>query len=253
MADKSAIEWTDATWNPTTGCTKVSQGCKHCYAETLARRLQRMGSRNYANGFALTLQPHMLDVPTHWRQPRRIFVNSMSDVFHKDVPDAYVAQIFDVMERADWHIYQLLTKRPERLAHFVRTRYGGAPTPEHIWVGTSVEDARVVGRVAHLQSAPATVRFLSCEPLIGPLHDLDLTGIHWVIVGGESGRRHRPLDPEWVRDIRQQCRATRVPFFFKQWGGLTPKSGGRQLDGRTWDQMPRAPRLALRLEPALLA
>lgn len=238
MGDKSAIEWTDATWNPTTGCTKVSQGCKHCYAETLAMRLQKMGSRNYANGFQLTLQPHMLEVPARWRQPRRIFVNSMSDVFHKDVPDTYVAQIFEVMERADWHIYQLLTKRPERLARFIRTRYAGTPAPAHIWLGTSVEDGRVVGRIAHLQDAPATVRFLSCEPLLGPLPDLDLSGIHWVIVGGESGRRHRPMDPSWVREIRSQCRAARIPFFFKQWGGPVAKSGGRTLDGRTWDQQP---------------
>jgi protein gp37 len=239
VADKSKIEWTDATWNPTTGCTKVSQGCKNCYAETLARRLQRMGSRNYANGFALALQPHMLEVPIHWRQPRRIFVNSMSDVFHEDVPDVYVAQIFEVMERADWHIYQLLTKRPERLARFVRARYGGATPPSHIWLGTSVEDARVVSRIRYLQNTPATVRFLSCEPLIGPLPELDLDGIHWVIVGGESGRRHRPMDPAWVRDIRRQCRARRVPFFFKQWGGAVSKSGGRILDGRTWNQQPR--------------
>ena len=241
MGDKSAIEWTDATWNPTTGCTKVSQGCRHCYAETLARRLQRMGSRNYADGFKLTLQPHMLDLPTRWRQPRRIFVNSMSDVFHKDVPDEYVSQIFDVMERADWHVYQLLTKRPERLARFVRARYGGALAPAHIWLGTSVEDARVVGRIGHLQTAPATIRFLSCEPLLGPLADLDLTGIHWVIVGGESGPRHRPMQVTWVRDIRRQCRAARVPFFFKQWGGRISKSGGRTLDGRTWDQQPKMP------------
>ncbi len=242
MADNSAIEWTDATWNPTTGCSKVSQGCKNCYAETLARRLQRMGSRNYANGFALTLQPHMLEVPIHWRQPRRIFVNSMSDVFHKDVPDSYVGQIFDVMECASWHIYQLLTKRPERLARFVRARYGGAPAPAHIWLGTSVEDARVAGRIRHLQRTPAIVRFLSCEPLLGPLDDLDLSDIHWVIVGGESGRRHRFMDPEWVRAIRRQCHQNSVPFFFKQWGGAVSKSGGRVLDGRTWDQQPVMPR-----------
>jgi protein gp37 len=241
VADKSAIEWTDATWNPTTGCTKVSQGCKNCYAETLARRLQRMGSRNYANGFALTLQPHMLDLPTHWRQPRRIFVNSMSDVFHEDVPDDYVSRIFEVMERADWHVYQLLTKRPERLARFVRARYANAPAPAHIWLGTSVEDGRVVDRIRNLRDAPATVRFLSCEPLLGPLLDLDLTGIHWVIVGGESGRRRRPIDAEWVREIRRQCLSARVPFFFKQWGGPVSKSGGRILDGRTWDQQPRMP------------
>jgi protein gp37 len=251
MADQSPIEWTDATWNPTTGCTKVSAGCKYCYAETLARRLQAMGSRNYAQGFALTLQPHMLTLPLQWPGRRRIFVNSMSDLFHQGVPDAYVDQIFEVMERADWHVYQLLTKRPLRLAAYLARRYGDGRAPAHIWVGTSVEDARVRNRIDALRAAPAEVRFLSCEPLLGPLDDLDLTGIHWLIVGGESGKRHRPMQQEWVRSIRAQCRAARVPFFFKQWGGRTFRSGGRLLDGKTWDAMPAFPRLPTSATAAL--
>lgn len=239
VADHSRIEWTDATWNPTTGCSKVSQGCKNCYAETLAKRLQKMGSSNYRNAFRLTLQPHMLKLPLHWRTPRHVFVNSMSDLFHQDVPNAYLDEVFNVMERANWHVFQVLTKRPTRMAGYVRTRYGDASAPGHMWLGTSVEDASVVDRVDELRGVPAQVRFLSCEPLIGPLDRLDLRGIAWVIVGGESGRRHRPVDPQWVRDIRRQCRAARVPFFFKQWGGSTSKSGGRTLDGRTYAEMPR--------------
>jgi protein gp37 len=241
LADQSPIEWTDATWNPTTGCTKVSAGCKFCYAETLAHRLQAMGSRNYAAGFDLTLQPHMLAIPLRWPGRRRIFVNSMSDVFHKNVPDDYIDQIFKVMETASWHVYQLLTKRPHRLATYLERRYGPDAAPEHIWVGTSVEDQRVLGRVSELRAAPARVRFLSCEPLLGPLPDIDLSDIHWVIVGGESGRRHRPMERQWVRQIRLQCRKARVPFFFKQWGGRTYRSGGRVLDGQTWDAMPPFP------------
>lgn len=238
MGDKSAIEWTDATWNPVTGCTKVSAGCKYCYAERLAKRLQLMGNYNYRNAFRLTLQPHMLELPLRWRQGRRIFVNSMSDLWHHDVPDAYIDRVFEIMERADWHIYQVLTKRPERMASYVSGRYADC-APAHIWLGTSIEDARVIERVEHLRATPARVRFLSCEPLIGPLEHLDLRGLHWVIVGGESGRHHRPIRPEWVRRIRDQCAETGACFFFKQWGGATSKSGGRTLDGRTWDDMPR--------------
>lgn len=243
MGDKSAIEWTDASWNPVTGCSKVSAGCKNCYAETLAKRLRAMGVVNYRNGFRLTLQPHMLELPKRWRQPRRIFVNSMSDVFHDQVPDYYVDLIFDAMEEAEWHIYQLLTKRPERMAEYVARRYGDDGAPTHIWLGTSVEDERVLDRVRHLRATPAVIRFLSCEPLLGPLSHLDLTDIDWVIVGGESGRRHRPFDLAWAREIRDNCRRARVPFFFKQVGGRTPKSGGRMLDGRTWDQIPKIPRI----------
>jgi len=239
MADKSRIEWTDATWNPTTGCTKVSPGCKNCYAEQLALRLQRMGSRNYRNAFRLTLQPHMLSLPLRWKSPRRIFVNSMSDLFHRDVTDAYLDQVFDVMEQADWHVFQILTKRPERMATYTSRRYlNAAASPAHLWFGTSVEDARVIERIDALRRVPSATRFLSCEPLIGPLRDLDLSGIAWVIVGGESGRRRRPIDPMWVREIRRQCRSARVAFFFKQWGGAMSKSGGRTLDGRTYDELP---------------
>lgn len=239
MSDKSRIEWTDATWNPTTGCTKVSAGCKNCYAEVLARRLQLMGSRNYERGFRLTLQPHMLNVPLHWRQPRRIFVNSMSDLFHELVPNEYLDEVFAVIERGDWHIYQILTKRPDRMAAYLARRYSGSIAPQHIWVGTSVEDQRVLERIAHLNRTPAVVRFLSCEPLLGALPNLPLAGISWLIAGGESGRNHRPVRVEWIRDLRDQCRRARVAFFFKQWGGAKSKSGGRLLDGREWNQMPR--------------
>lgn len=239
MGDKSSIEWTDASWNPVTGCTKVSAGCKNCYAETLAKRLQAMGVSNYRSGFRVALHPHMLDLPRRWRQPRRIFVNSMSDVFHELVDDDYIDRIFDVMEQADWHIYQLLTKRSERMAAYVARRYRGEIAPAHIWLGTSVEDERVLNRVEHLRATAAAIRFLSCEPLLGPLGRLDIAGVHWVIVGGESGPRHRAFELDWAREIRDKCRRARVPFFFKQVGGRTPKSGGRLLDGRTWDEMPR--------------
>jgi len=250
VADKSRIEWTDATWNPTTGCTKVSAGCKNCYAEKLALRLQRMGSRNYSNGFRLTLQPHMLPLPLHWKTPRHIFVNSMSDLFHRDVPDRYLDGVFDVMERADWHIFQVLTKRPDRMAAYTAGRYRPGRAPGHLWFGTSVEDERVTHRVDALRAVPAATRFLSCEPLIGPLPALDLAGIAWVIVGGESGRRHRPIDPSWVREIRRQCRSAQVAFFFKQWGGPMSKSGGRELDGRTYDERPRRSRSLAARAPA---
>lgn len=196
-----------------------------------------MGVTKYRNGFEVTLHPDALSLPLTWKRPRRIFVNSMSDLFHARVPFAFVEQVWDVMLRADQHTYQILTKRPERMARFTADR----PAPAHVWLGTSVEDVRVVGRIDRLRACDARVRFLSCEPLIGPLPGLDLTGIHWVIAGGESGPGHRPIDPSWVRDLRDQCLRVSVPFFFKQWGGLTPKAGGRLLDGRTWDQMPLKP------------
>jgi protein gp37 len=234
MSEHTGIEWTDATWNPVTGCTKVSPGCKHCYAERLAARLQAMGNPRYRNGFRVTLHPDQVGLPLRWRQPRRIFVNSMSDLFHEAVPEAFIQEVFEVMKRASWHIFQVLTKRAERLAGLAPR----LPWPENIWQGVSVETARYVARVSHLQRVPAPVRFLSVEPLLGPIATLPLEGIHWVIVGGESGPGYRPPDPAWVRQIRDQCRAAGVPFFFKQWGGPTPKSGGRRLDGRTWDEMP---------------
>lgn len=234
MADKSGIEWTDATWNPVTGCTAISAGCDHCYAELLSYRLQRMGVEKYANGFEVTLHPDALTQPLRWKSPRRVFVNSMSDLFHARVPREYVVRIWEVMAQCPQHTFQVLTKRPERMARFT-VEY---PAPPNVWLGTSVEDLRVVQRIDHLRGCPAPIRFLSCEPLIGPLPDLNLVGVHWVIVGGESGRHHRPIDPEWVRDIQGQCIRAEVPFFFKQWGGLTPKSKGRLLDGRTWDQFP---------------
>lgn len=309
MSAQSPIEWTDATWNPVTGCDKVSAGCKFCYAEKLAERLQRMGNPRYTDGFAVRLQPDALPLPTTWRKPRRIFVNSMSDLFHKDVPDEYIDRTWAVMASTSWHTYQVLTKRADRLPEwFARVKDGGPaaverdrrliydfrlktfgqetadrhaaeeapPTPEvrfiydsaidagdvktdnsfrpsyslagechwrpwplsNVWLGVSVEDARVLWRIDELRKVPAAVRFLSIEPLIGPLPSLDLTGIHWVIVGGESGPGARPMDPAWVRSVRDQCVEQGVPFFFKQWGGVNKKKAGRSLDGRTWDQLP---------------
>lgn len=234
MGDKSAIEWTDATWNPVTGCTKVSPGCKNCYAERLALRLQAMGNPRYRNGFAMTLHPDQLALPLRWLQPRQIFVNSMSDLFHEAVPEQFICQVFDVMAKAHWHIFQILTKRAERLAALAPR----LPWPENVWQGVSVENARYTWRIAYLRKVPAAIRFLSLEPLLGPIPYLELDGIHWVIVGGESGPRHRPMDSAWVRDIRKQCLTAGIPFFFKQWGGRTPKAGGRRLDGRVWNEMP---------------
>ena len=234
MGDKSAIEWTDATWNPVTGCTKISTGCDHCYAATLALRLQRMGVEKYRNGFAVTLHPEALQQPYQWRSSRRVFVNSMSDLFHARVPKHFVVQVWEVMRDCPQHTFQILTKRPERMARFT-AQY---PAPSNVWLGTSVEDQQVTNRIDRLREVHAQIRFLSCEPLIGPLPNLDLAGIHWVIVGGESGFGHRPMNPNWVRDIRDQCGRSHVCFFFKQWGGPTPKSGGRMLDGSTWDEFP---------------
>jgi len=236
MSDHSGIEWTDATWNPVTGCTKISPGCKNCYAERLARRLKAMGNPRYRHGFIVTLHPDLLDLPLRWRAPRRIFVNSMSDLFHEAVPDAYIARVFAVMRLAHWHIFQILTKRSERLA-----RLGAAlEWPANVWAGVSVESARYTKRIRDLQQVAAAVRFLSIEPLLGPIHQIPLEGIHWVIVGGESGGGRRRMDPEWAREIRNHCVAAGVPFFFKQWGGRTPKANGRELDGRQWDQLPIA-------------
>jgi protein gp37 len=239
MSVDTGIEWTDATWNPVTGCTKVSPGCKNCYAERLAYRLRAMGNRRYERGFDITLHPDQLTLPLTWRRPRRIFVNSMSDLFHETIPDDYVQTVFDVMASAHWHVFQILTKRAERLASLV-DKLAWSP---NVWQGVSVENAGYTSRIAHLRAVPAAVRFLSIEPLLGPIGALPLSGVDWVIVGGESGGHRRPVDPDWVRSIRDQCVATKTAFFFKQWGGRTPKSGGRLLDGRTWDELPRsAPR-----------
>ena len=234
MAAGSGIEWTQSTWNPVTGCTKISPGCKHCYAERMALRLQAMGQSNYVNGFELTLQPQAVDLPLRWKKPQRIFVNSMSDLFHQDVPLELIRQIFDVMGRAYWHQFQILTKRAERLSEIARH----LPWRPNIWMGVSVERQDYTFRIDHLRQTPAYVKFLSLEPLLGPLPSLNLTGIDWAIVGGESGPGARLMDPYWVTDIRDQCKNAGVPFFFKQWGGVNKKRTGRELDGRTWDQMP---------------
>jgi protein gp37 len=236
MGDKSAIEWTDATWNPVTGCTKISAGCDNCYAARFAERWRGTPGHPFEAGFDLTLRPDRLEQPLRWKMPRRIFVNSMSDLFHKDVPDSFIDQVFDVMERADWHNFQVLTKRVSRMRDYLMGR--GRKLPRHVWLGVSVEDAKVKRRIDVLRGIPAQVCFLSIEPLIGPLRALNLFGIHWIIVGGESGPGARPMHPDWVREIRDQCIAQNVPFFFKQWGGIRPKSNGRELDGREWNEMP---------------
>ena len=236
MADRSGIEWTEATWNPVTGCTKISPGCKNCYAERMALRLQAMGQPNYVNGFDVTMHEHALDTPLSWKKPRVIFVNSMSDLFHKDVPLEFIQRVFDVMKRAEQHQFQELTKRAERLNQ-LSSQLEWAP---NIWMGVSVETNAYTHRIDLLRETGASIKFLSLEPLLGPLPDLALERIDWVIVGGESGPGARSMDPHWVRDIRDQCITANVPFFFKQWGGVHKKKNGRQLDGRTWDQMPDA-------------
>jgi protein gp37 len=276
----TAIEWTDATWNPVTGCSKVSEGCRNCYAAALAPRLATMGQKGYTElpwtkpNAPKNVMTHddRLAEPLRWKKPRRVFVNSMSDLFHEQIPDEFVNKVFAIMALARRHTFQILTKRPERMAAYAgapdraaqigaymtldvildspelrdvegsemaRWRRDGVPWPlPNAWLGTSVEDGRVLGRVDQLRWAPATIRFLSCEPLIGPLDGLDLSGIHWVIVGGESGHGHRPIKADWIREIRELSTEAGVAFFFKQWGGAKPKSGGRELDGRTWDEMP---------------
>lgn len=234
MATNSQIEWTESTWNPVTGCNKISPGCKNCYAERLAKRLKAMGQANYRNGFKLTLQPQMLELPLKWKRPQMIFVNSMSDLFHKDVPLEYIQQVFDVMNRAHWHRFQVLTKRGDRLAELSSDRNWS----ENIWMGVSVESQKYVHRIDELRTTGANVKFLSLEPLLGPLKDMDLTNIDWAIVGGESGYGFRPIKEEWVLGIREQCRNFDVPFFFKQWGGFNKKKTGRLLEGQTWDGMP---------------
>ncbi|MET8779568.1 phage Gp37/Gp68 family protein [Nocardia sp. NPDC004654] len=243
MSDKSGIEWTEATWNPVTGCDRVSVGCDHCYAMALAKRLKAMGAGKYQRdgdartsgpGFGVTIHPQALDVPRRWRAPRIVFVNSMSDLFHAKVPVGFIRDVFDVMRETPQHTYQVLTKRSVRLKRLAdRLEW-----PANVWMGVSVENADYLDRIDHLRDVPAAVRFLSCEPLLGPLDGLVLEGIGWVIAGGESGADHRLMDPAWVRHIRDTCQAADVPFFFKQWGGRTPKAMGRELDGQQWDEMP---------------
>lgn len=234
MAGTSHIEWTDATWNPVTGCTKVSPGCKNCYAARMSKRLQAMQQPNYRNGFSLTLQPHMLDAPLQWKQPKRIFVNSMSDLFHPSVPSEYILEVFAVMQKAHWHEYQILTKRSKRL----RDMDSSLNWLPNIWMGVSVESEEYRFRVEDLRQTKSFTKFLSIEPLLGPIRQLNLRGIDWVIVGGESGPGARKMSREWVRQIRDQCLEESVPFFFKQWGGVFKRKTGRVLDGRTWNQMP---------------
>jgi protein gp37 len=234
MAVSSDIEWTDATWNPVTGCTKISPGCANCYAETFAERFRGVPNHPYEQGFDLKLWPNRLILPSTWKKPKRIFVNSMSDLFHKDVPSEYILQVFETMNKANWHQFQILTKRHERLLELSPQ----IPWAPHIWMGVSVESQDYVHRVDYLRKTGAHLKFLSVEPLLGPITDLDLNGIDWVIVGGESGRRPRKLQEEWVKSMRDQCDHAGVAFFFKQWGGSNKKKAGRILDGRTWDDMP---------------
>ncbi len=234
MAQASAIEWTEATWNPVTGCTKISPGCTHCYAQRMAKRLRAMGQLRYRNEFKLTLQPDVVETPLRWKRPRMIFVNSMSDLFHKDVPTEFIIQCFAVMQEASQHTFQVLTKRPQRAAAMA----GVLPWPDNVWMGTSVESADYVSRIELLRKTPAAIRFLSLEPLLGPIPRLPLRGIDWVIVGGESGPGARPVESEWILQIRDRCLRYDVPFFFKQWGGVHKSKAGRELDGRAWSQMP---------------
>ena len=239
MSATTEIEWTDATWNPVTGCTKITSGCDNCYAERFAERFRGVPGHPFENGFDLTLRPDRVLQPLTWKKPRQIFVNSMSDLFHKEVPWTFVDAVFDTMEKANWHTYQVLTKRSSLLVRYLRARYGDGFAPAHIWLGVSVEDAKNAVRLKHLQSAQASVKFVSFEPLIGPVGEVDLTGIDWAIVGGESGPKARPMAEEWAIHLRDQCRAAKVAFFFKQWGGVRPKSGGRKLRGREWNQYPK--------------
>jgi protein gp37 len=239
MATMSSIEWTEATWNPVTGCTKISEGCRNCYAATMAKRLHAMGNPRYQNEFNITLHEDLIDLPLRWKKPRRIFVNSMSDLFHKDIPLSFIQRVFSTMEKAHWHTFQILTKRSERLLELAPQ----LPWPPNVWQGVSVEDSKAQYRIDHLRGVPAAVRFLSVEPLIGPLVELNIQDIHWVIVGGESGYGARPMNEEWVLDIRDRCVQQNVAFFFKQWGGVQKHRTGRMLDGRTWDEFPQNGRL----------
>jgi protein gp37 len=237
MSLSSSIEWTDSTWNPVTGCTKISSGCANCYAERMALRLKAAGNPSYTNGFSVTIHEDMLDRPLKWKKPQTIFVNSMSDLFHEDIPTDFILRVFDVMRRADWHCFQILTKRSERMLELSPQ----LPHMPHIWLGVTVEEQSYTYRIDHLQETNAKVKFLSLEPLLGSISNLRLDGIDWVIVGGESGPKSRPMKKSWVIDIRKQCQDKKVPFFFKQWGGINKKKAGRELDGRTWDETPSVP------------
>lgn len=239
MAEHSKIEWTDATWNPVRGCTKISPGCTHCYAERFAERFRGVPGHPFEQGFDLRLVPQKLDVPLRWKKPKRVFVNSVSDLFHEGVPDDDIAKVADVMVQANWHTYQILTKRSARMRDLLKTRLRVAASKPHIWWGVSVEDRKYgLPRIAHLRSSPAALRFLSVEPLLEDLGTMNLDGINWVIVGGESGIGARPMERKWVVSIRKQCRLHGIPFFFKQWGGVHKSKAGRLLDGRTYDEMP---------------
>lgn len=238
MAQNSSIEWTESTWNPVTGCTKISPGCKNCYAERMANRLQAMGVDQYRNGFKVTVHPKALSIPIKWKKPRVVFVNSMSDLFHEDVPLAFIKQVFQIMEATPRHTYQVLTKRPELALQYA----SGLTWPNNVWMGTSVESGLYVNRIGCLRQIPARIRFLSLEPLLGPIPRLPLKGIDWVIVGGESGPKARPMQEAWVLTMRDRCQAQGVPFFFKQWGGVNKKKAGRLLEGHTWDALPMVPK-----------
>jgi protein gp37 len=234
MSNISRIEWTESSWNPITGCTKISSGCNNCYAEKMANRLKMMGSKNYENGFKLTCHQHALNAPLQWKKPRMIFVCSMSDIFHKDVPDDFILNIFEVIKKSYWHTFQILTKRSERFATFTKT-YG---FPSNAWAGVTVENADVLFRADHLRQVPSKIKFISAEPLVGSIKDLNLNNINWVVAGGESGANSRPLSIEWAREIRDKCIKENISFFFKQWGGTNKKATGRILDGKLWNEMP---------------
>jgi protein gp37 len=236
MATKSTIEWTESTWNPVTGCTKISPGCKNCYAERMAKRLHAMGQPNYRNGFEVTTHPHALNLPLSWKKPQTIFVNSMSDIFHDDVPDDFILNVFETMNKADWHLYQVLTKRSERMVAMNKI----LPHSKHIWLGVSVENADYKKRIDALRQINCNVKFISFEPLLGSMGELNLKGIDWAIVGGESGPGARPIKEKWVLEIKEQCDKQGVPFFFKQWGGVHKKKNGRELLNQIWDAMPKA-------------
>lgn len=238
MAQKSEIEWTDMTWNPVTGCTRIGPGCDNCYAERFAERWRGIAGHPYEQGFDLRLWPSRLEYPLRWRKPRMIFVNSMSDLFHKKIDRSFLDRVFDVMERSDWHVFQVLTKRSSLMRNYARARYDGETVPRHIWLGVSVEDSAHINRISHLKAINSEVRFVSFEPLLGPVEEVDLRGIAWAIVGGESGPGARTMQPDWARGLRDTCRRDKVAFFFKQWGGLHPKSNGRLLDDVEWNGFP---------------